>query len=88
MTEKEKLIKQKEKIENKLRIIRSKEASRKRKIDTRKKILIGGTIMAAVKNNDTEWKRIKKLLDKYLTSDRDRELFQLPPLPKEEAKGE
>jgi hypothetical protein len=58
--------------------VKAKETAKQRKEDTRKKILVGGTIMAAVKSGDMQWHTVKELLDKNLTRDNDRALFDLP----------
>lgn len=63
--------------------VKAKETAKQRKEDTRKKILVGGTIMAAVKSGDMQWHTVKELLDKNLKRDNDRALFDLPEKPKE-----
>lgn len=42
------------------------------------KILIGGTIISAIKNNKIQWYTTKVLLDENLVRDNDRALFDLP----------
>ena len=51
-----------------------------RKLDTRKKIILGSCILSAVKDGflHNEW--VTKLLNKYVTRQSDREIFDLPPL--------
>jgi len=65
----------------KARISREKAriASQKRKDDTRRKIIIGGAVMAHAKNNEEFDKAIADLLDKYVPADRDRKLLGLAP---------
>lgn len=84
MTEIEKLLEQKKQLENKIKTVKAKEAAKKRKIDTRKKVLLGATMMTAVHNKDVEWHHLKALLNKYLIKDKDRVLFDLPTLPKDQ----
>ena len=58
-----------------------KEANRK--LDTRKKIILGSCVLSAVKQGflNEEW--MTKLLHKFVTSKSDREVFGLPPLQAE-----
>jgi len=70
----------------KARISREKAriATQKRKDDTRRKIIIGGAVMAHAKNNADFEKAISELLDKYVPADRDRKLLGLAPRKSEE----
>jgi len=72
-----------EKKEAKLKArMRDKKARVKNKIrkqDTRKKILIGALFLSDMDGNDKMEKFVMDRLDKYLTNDRDRALFDLPP---------
>lgn len=62
---------------------RDKEADRKK--DTRKKILIGGAMFAKVKRGEWAEKQMLDFLGPELKADRDRALFDLKLLPKNEA---
>lgn len=64
---------------------RAKEADRKK--DARRKILIGGAILAKVKRGAWSQKQLADLLNSELKLDRDRDLFDLKPLPATQAKG-
>lgn len=63
---------------------RAKEADRKK--DARRKILIGGAILAKVKRGDWSQKQLIDLLHFELKLDRDRALFDLKPLPVSQSK--
>jgi len=74
----DKLEEQKAKIEARLQLAKSKEREQQRKLDTRKKILIGGAMMAMVKNGRMKEMELNLILDDALTNSRDRKLFGLP----------
>lgn len=65
---------QKQKAQNRLR---AKEREQKRKDDTRRKILIGACMMKLAEDNPEANDRILRQLDRFLTEERDRKLFQL-----------
>lgn len=56
---------------------RSAEREKQRKDDTRKKILIGACMLKLAEENQEANERMLKQLDKFLTNDRDRDLFNL-----------
>ena len=60
---------------------RLKDRQKKRKDDTRRKILIGAAVLARVENGDTSQEKLNALLDKHLTKAHDRALFDLPHRP-------
>ena len=75
-------------LQKKKKQIQARDTAKQRKEDTRKKILIGSTIMSAVKNNKMQWNTIKEILDESLTRDNDRALFDLPKKsPEQQKKG-
>ena len=55
-----------------------KKKSKERKLETRKKIVIGGTLLAMVKSGELSQGRLDKMLDKNIKSERDRALLNLP----------
>ena len=63
-------------IENRKKAIASK---RERKVDTRRKILIGATVLARIDRKELDQGELKTWLDKHLTREDDRALFELPP---------
>ena len=77
-TEIDKLDEKIKQLQEKKKQIQARDTAKQRKEDTRKKILIGGTIMSAIKTNKMQWNTIKTLLDESLTRDNDRALFDLP----------
>lgn len=58
--------------------VRAREQAKKRKEDTRKKVLVGAMIMDKVERGEWPKDKLHDALDQYLTRDRDRELFGLP----------
>jgi hypothetical protein len=75
----EKLKQRKEKLNAKIQTIEARLKTSERKIDVRKKILVGTYYLEhAEKNNSIE--DLKLAMDKFLKRDFDRELFELPPL--------
>lgn len=61
--------------------VRTKNAADMRKKDTRRKILIGSMNMERAAKYPDHDQRLKAELDKYLTREDDRALFELPPIP-------
>lgn len=58
---------------------RQREQAQARKDDTRRKILIGSFYLSKMKDDDGFALKVKQQLDKYLTAERDRNLFDLKP---------
>ena len=85
-TEIDKLDEKIKQLQEKKKQIQARDTAKQRKADTRKKILIGSTIMSAIKNNKMQWSTIKTLLDENLTRDNDRVLFDLPKKSPEQQK--
>lgn len=78
----EKLKEQREKLNARIQQKESRLKSTERKIETRKKILVGSYyIDHAIKENKID--EIKSMMDKYLTRNSDRHLFDLPELAAE-----
>jgi len=76
----ERLKKQREKINVRIQATEARLKKSDRKKDVRKKILIGAYYLDLAEKNNT-MDEIKKLMDKFLKRDFDREIFDLPPLP-------
>ena len=85
-TEIDKLDEKIKQLQEKKKQIQARDTAKQRKEDTRKKILIGGTIMSAIKNNKMQWNTIKALLDENLVRDNDRALFDLSKKSPEQQK--
>ncbi|AFY72013.1 50S ribosomal protein L7/L12-like protein (plasmid) [Thalassoporum mexicanum PCC 7367] len=71
----EKLEQELKKLKAKQQKISAKLSAQKRKDDTRRKILVGATIMAQVERGDFPEDVLIDILDKHLVRPRDRELF-------------
>ena len=56
---------------------RAKDREQQRKDDTRRKILIGACMMEIIEENPEAKDRLIKQLDNFLTTERDRKLFDL-----------
>lgn len=56
---------------------RAKQKEQERKEDTRRKILIGSCMLKITENDDQSKAKLLNQLDKFLTEDRDRKLFNL-----------
>lgn len=69
---------------NQLQQEQAKERADQRKIDTRKKILLGAMVMNRMEQGFFARETIREWMDSYLTRDHDRALFDLPPLKKPE----
>lgn len=59
---------------------RAGEALRERKATTRRKILVGGVVLAKVQQGEIDREQYLGWLDQVLTRADDRALFDLPPL--------
>lgn len=60
---------------------RSKVAGENRKLDTRRKVLLGAYMLGKIQKDDEFKKQTVNEMDKYLIRDAERALFDLPPLP-------
>jgi hypothetical protein len=67
----------KSKIKSEIQQAKAKISKEKRKLDTRKKILIGAMILRKVDSGDWPEDRLKNAMDEYLEKDSDRALFEL-----------
>lgn len=85
-TRKEQLQQKLKDIQAEISRINAKEAKEERAKDTRRKILIGAFVQWKMKNDIAYEQSFMKELGSYLKSDRDRKVFDLPPLPKEQPK--
>lgn len=60
---------------------RSIEAKRTRKVDTRRKVLVGAIVLARIEQGRFPEAELRAWLDEALTRDDDRALFELPMKP-------
>ena len=61
---------------------RSKAVGENRKLNTRRKVLLGAFMLGKIQKDDEFKKQIVREIDKYLVRDAERALFDLPPLPR------
>lgn len=83
----ERLLKQQEQLKARIALLQAREKQEERKKDTRRKILLGGIILAKVKRGEWPQAKLVELLDRELKEERDRALFDLPPLPEAESEA-
>ena len=76
----DKLLDDRKRLDAKLASLRSKEREAARKQDTRRKILAGSYLLDQIEQEAYPEALFLKNLDSYLTNERDRVLFGLPPL--------
>ena len=69
------LLKKREQLNAQIQKIRAREASKKRKEDTRRKILLGALVMEMMQRGELDRKVILTRLEQFLTRDIDRRLF-------------
>lgn len=82
-----KLLEQREILNARIRQQQNRENDKKRKADTRRKILAGAAVLDEASKHPAYGKELYSLLDRFLVRKDDRALFDLPPLPgKEDAK--
>ena len=77
----EKLLKQRETINARIRQEQGKVNQRKRKEDTRRKILYGAWLEREIEKRPEFGVQVHKDMNNYLTRPDDRALFELPPVP-------
>jgi hypothetical protein len=60
---------------------RAADLRKKRSDDTRRKVLVGAVVLARIERGEWPADKLREMLDKALTRDDDRALFDLQPLP-------
>lgn len=75
-----KLEERKKQIEAQIQQIKARHSQRQRKADTRRKILVGSYYLERAER-ENRMEELKRAMDRYLTRNLDRALFDLPPLP-------
>ena len=68
--------------------LKQREQTEERKKDTRRKILIGGAVLAKIKRGEWNYQQLVSLLDNELKNDRDRALFDEMDLKAVDARKE
>ena len=72
------LLKKREQLSAQIQKIRAREATQKRKEDTRRKILLGALVMEMMSKGELDRNKLMNQLDDFLTREIDRKLFDLP----------
>ncbi|MCA9470251.1 MAG: hypothetical protein KC643_33045 [Nitrospira sp.] len=81
LTRLEKLQHQQAKLAKQIALVKNREKQTERKLDTRRKILVGSTLMTEAETNPELDATITQLLNRYLKREDDRKLFpQIPPV--------
>ena len=80
-SKRDKLIEQQRQLAAKLAALDAREKANERKNDTRRKILIGSAIIAAMKRGTFSDDQLRVILNRELFATRDRALFDLPARP-------
>ena len=73
----EKMKQQQAQLQTRINAEQQKRKSKERKLETRKKIIKGGTLLAMVKSGELSQERLDNMLDKNIKSERDRALLNL-----------
>ena len=85
LTRLEKLEQQRAKIAKQIALAKNRDKQTERKLDTRRKILVGSTLMTEAESKPELYDQITRLLDRYLTREDDRRLFpDIPPQHRKE----
>ena len=79
------LLKKREELSAQIQKIRAREATQKRKEDTRRKILLGALVMEMMERVELDRDKIMKRLSGFLTREIDRKLFDFPVMEKGKA---
>ena len=77
-TKLDQLTRKREQLNAQIQALKVKENKKKRKEDTKRKILIGGIVLKMLCTGEMPQDRLTQILDKHLTKDADRALFDLP----------
>lgn len=83
MADVEKLKEQKRQLEARIKKIESLEKSKKRKEDTRRKIIIGGAMLAYAAGDPSRKEKLYKILGQFITNPKDRDVVGLSVVPQE-----
>lgn len=86
-TKLEKLLAQRKAIDARIQREQNRENARKRKADTRRKILAGAAALDEAQHNPKFRKQLEKLLASFLTRPDDRAMFGLEVLPEKKTAG-
>lgn len=80
------LTQKRDEINEQIKKLKARESLKRRKEDTKRKILIGGVVIKMLKEGEMPEDRLNQILDKHLVKDADRALFKLPEKNQSEVK--
>lgn len=80
------LTQKRDEINEQIKKLKARESNKRRKEDTKRKILIGGVVIKMLREGEMPEDRLNQILDKHLEKDADRALFELPAKKKGEVK--
>ena len=72
------LLKKREQLNAQIQQARARESAKKRKEETRKKILLGALLMEMMEKGEMDKGKVRKRLGEFLVREGDRRLFNLP----------
>lgn len=81
----ERIEKDKERVRKQLKELQAKERAEARKLDTRRKILMGSWVKSLLDSGAMTLEKFDESTRKFFTKPKDRELLGLPPLPEDDA---
>ena len=86
----ETLTQRRARLDAQIKDIQARERKKERKEDTRRKIIVGALVLTHMeKNKRSELaKKVKALINEYVVKDKERALFGLAPLPKNDNETE
>ena len=78
------------KLDAQIKDLQARERQKERKEDTRRKIIVGALVLTHMeKNKRSEFaKKVNALINEYVVKDKERALFSLAPLPKNDNETE
>lgn len=72
------LTQKRDELNEQIKKLKARESLKRRKEDTKRKILIGGVVIKMLREGEMPEDRLNQILDKHLVKDADRALFELP----------
>lgn len=74
----DKLTVKRQQLNAQIQALKAQESKQKRKEETKKKVLVGSVVLKMLETGEMPQERLAQILDKHLTRDADRALFELP----------
>ena len=85
-TKLDKLTLKRQQINAQIQELKAKEAQQRRKEETKRKVLVGSVVLKMLENGEMPQERLNQILDKHLSRDADRALFDLDSKKSEQVK--